>query len=62
MEKPLTQHINLQRPPLTLNEYEKTGGYQALHKALKTMAPQDITKLVQESDLKGRGVQVSIPA
>ena len=55
MEKPLTQHISFNRPPLNLKDYEAAGGYQAMHKALKSMAPKDITKLVQESDLKGRG-------
>jgi len=55
MERPLTQHINLNRAPLHLKEYEQRGGYAAVHKALKTMAPSEITKLVQESDLKGRG-------
>ena len=55
MEKPLTQHINFNRPPLSLREYEQKGGYKGVEKALKTMSPEEITKLVQESDLKGRG-------
>jgi NADH-quinone oxidoreductase subunit F len=54
MEKPLTQHIDFNRPPLTLKEYIRKGGYESVRKAL-TMSPQEITKLVQDSDLKGRG-------
>ncbi|PWJ60093.1 NADH-quinone oxidoreductase subunit F [Dyadobacter jejuensis] len=54
MEKPLTQYINPNRPALHLKEYERVGGYSALRKAL-TMAPKDITNMVQEADLKGRG-------
>jgi NADH-quinone oxidoreductase subunit F len=38
----------------TLEEYRKTGGYEALDKALK-MAPADVVELVKESGLRGRG-------
>lgn len=55
MEKPLTQHISSSRPPLNLKDYEREGGYKAVSKAIKSMAPVEITKLVQDSDLKGRG-------
>jgi NADH-quinone oxidoreductase subunit F len=55
MEKPLTQHINLQSPPLSLREYEQVGGYAAVRKVLKEFSPTDVQKLVQESNLKGRG-------
>jgi NADH-quinone oxidoreductase subunit F len=54
METPLTQHISFNRPSLNLKDYVHVGGYQAVRRAI-TMAPQDITKMVQESDLKGRG-------
>jgi NADH-quinone oxidoreductase subunit F len=54
METPLTQHIDINRPSLNLKDYVRVGGYRAVHKAI-TMAPQEITKMVQESDLKGRG-------
>lgn len=36
-------------------EYCKTGGYQALEKALKQMAPAEIVDLVKASGLRGRG-------
>ena len=55
MEKPLTKNIPSNGDgPLTLNAYEKAGGYQAVRKALK-MAPADITTLVKTSGLRGRG-------
>ena len=54
MEKPLTQHIKNDNTWLSLKDYEKTGGYQALRKALK-LNPEDVTKEVKESGLKGRG-------
>jgi NADH-quinone oxidoreductase subunit F len=54
MEAPLTAHI---KPgvSLDLKSYEATGGYQALRKVLQEMAPQDVTSLVKESNLRGRG-------
>ncbi|HET6539206.1 MAG TPA: NADH-quinone oxidoreductase subunit F, partial [Chryseolinea sp.] len=55
MEKPLTQHIRADQRPLTLNEYEKVGGYEAVRKMLKGMTPKAVTDLVKESNLKGRG-------
>jgi len=54
MEKPLTQHIKNDGTWLTLHEYEKIGGYQALKQALK-LEPKDIIKTVKDSGLKGRG-------
>lgn len=55
MEKPLTQHIDASRGPLSLNDYEKVGGYEALRKALQEKAPEEVTETVKESNLKGRG-------
>ncbi len=54
MERPLTQYIKTDHSPLSLKEYEKTGGYQALRKALK-LNPEDVSKAVKEAGLKGRG-------
>ncbi len=54
MEKPLTEHIKSDGTWLTLEEYEKVGGYQGLRKAL-AMQPGEVTKLVKDSGLKGRG-------
>ena len=55
MEKPLTEHIREDRRPLTLKEYEKAGGYEALRKVLKGMTPKAMVELVKDSNLRGRG-------
>jgi NADH-quinone oxidoreductase subunit F len=55
MERPLTQHISANHPWLNLKDYTDLGGYQAVHRALKSFTPQEITKTVQDSELRGRG-------
>lgn len=55
MERPLTQHIRPRQPPLNLPEYERTGGYQSVAKALRTMTPQEVTEVVKAACLRGRG-------
>jgi NADH-quinone oxidoreductase subunit F len=55
MEKPLTQNIKPGFPPSDLKDYRKSGGYTALTKALKQMAPGEVTGLVKTSNLLGRG-------
>jgi NADH-quinone oxidoreductase subunit F len=55
MERPLTQHITPGSTVYNLKDYEKTGGYSALQKALKSMTPSDVTNLVKASNLLGRG-------
>jgi NADH-quinone oxidoreductase subunit F len=54
MEKPLTQHISFNRPPLNLQDYSAVGGYEAVAKAFQ-MQPADVTSLVKDSGLQGRG-------
>jgi NADH-quinone oxidoreductase subunit F len=54
-ERPLTQHIRPGEGPRSLQEYEATGGYEALRKALREMAPAQVTEVVKASNLKGRG-------
>jgi NADH-quinone oxidoreductase subunit F len=54
MERPLTKNIQPGREPLSLKDYEKAGGYQAVRKAL-AMAPQDVQNIVKASNLRGRG-------
>ncbi|HET7318698.1 MAG TPA: NADH-quinone oxidoreductase subunit NuoF [Nitrospirota bacterium] len=54
MERPLTQHINPGKEPLSLKDYEKAGGYQSVRKAL-AMTPQDVQNVVKASNLRGRG-------
>src|ERR687896_87225 len=55
METPLTQNIRLDREPLDLKGYEQAGGYQAARRALKSMAPEEVTQVVKDSRLRGRG-------
>ncbi len=55
MEKPLTQHIQPDKEPLSLTEYEKVGGYQSVTKALQEYTPREIQELVKDANLKGRG-------
>ncbi|MFO7256494.1 MAG: NADH-quinone oxidoreductase subunit NuoF [Bacteroidota bacterium] len=55
MEKPLTQHIRADGKPLSLNEYERVGGYSALRKVLSGMTPGDVLNVVKDSNLRGRG-------
>jgi len=54
VEKPLTKNIEAFETPVSLKNYEKNGGYQAVKKAIK-MKPQEIQRLVNDSTLKGRG-------
>ena len=55
MEIPLTQNIRLDREPLDLKGYEQAGGYQAVRRALKDIAPGEVTQVVKDSRLRGRG-------
>ncbi|MGD8403964.1 MAG: NADH-quinone oxidoreductase subunit NuoF [Anaerolineales bacterium] len=55
METPLTQNIQPDRTPLDVKAYERADGYQGLRKALKELAPGEVTEAVKKSDLKGRG-------
>jgi NADH-quinone oxidoreductase subunit F len=53
-ECPLTKDMKADSEALTLQEYERVGGYQGIRKALR-MAPKEITDLVIKSNLRGRG-------
>lgn len=55
MERPLTRNMKPNAEPLTLQEYEKAGGYQAVRKALGGLTPQRIQQFVTEANLRGRG-------
>jgi NADH-quinone oxidoreductase subunit F len=55
MERPLTKNIHPGRPPCDLKEYEMTGGYEAVRKTIGKLTPGEVQKLVQDSNLKGRG-------
>lgn len=40
---------------VNLDTYERNGGYQAIRKAIPKIAPAQITELVKQSGLRGRG-------
>ena len=54
METPLTKNIRPGREAPDIAEYERSGGYQAVRKALG-MAPAEVTSMVKQSNLRGRG-------
>jgi NADH-quinone oxidoreductase subunit F len=55
LEYPLTCHIRPGGEPLGIGEYERTGGYGALRKALREMTPSGVQDEVKASNLRGRG-------
>jgi NADH-quinone oxidoreductase subunit F len=55
VEKPLTGTMRSDGKPLTLKEYEETGGYEALKTALRSMTPKDVQEAVSAARLRGRG-------
>jgi len=54
-EMPLTARIRPDRRPLGLSDYRRSGGYEAVDKALQNLSPEDVRGLVTESNLRGRG-------
>jgi NADH-quinone oxidoreductase subunit F len=55
MEQPLTKNIRPGEEPLDLKAYEQAGGYQSVRKALRSMTPREVTELVKDANLRGRG-------
>ncbi len=55
MQRPLTQRIRQGAEPPDIVAYEKSGGYQAARKAIGRVRPGEITDLVKNSNLRGRG-------
>ncbi|MEO6828990.1 MAG: NADH-quinone oxidoreductase subunit F, partial [Acidobacteriaceae bacterium] len=55
IERPLTQDIPSDGQALSLQGYERSGGYQGLRKALREMTPQKVQEEVKNSGLRGRG-------
>ena len=54
METPLTNGIRVDGEAPDLKSYERSGGYQGAREALR-MAPAQVTEMVKQSDLRGRG-------
>jgi NADH-quinone oxidoreductase subunit F len=55
MDKPLTKNIRPDRAFATLADYESTGGYQGLRKAITELQPKQVQQRVKDSGLRGRG-------
>ncbi len=55
METPLTGNIRPDREPPSLKEYERSGGYRALARVVSGLAPAEVTAIVKDSTLMGRG-------
>ncbi|MGZ4995994.1 MAG: NADH-quinone oxidoreductase subunit NuoF [Methylobacter sp.] len=55
MDKPLTKNIRPDRAFATLTDYESTGGYQGLRKAVTELQPKEVQQWVKDSGLRGRG-------
>jgi NADH-quinone oxidoreductase subunit F len=53
--RPLTRNIRDGEPPLDFRGYQQAGGYQSIRTILKKMAPGEVTQLVTDSNLRGRG-------
>lgn len=54
MDPVLTKNFRKDNQPVSLQDYEANGGYQALRKALD-MTPGELQHLVSDSGLRGRG-------
>ncbi len=55
MDKPLTKNIRPDRAFATLADYESTGGYQGLRRALAELSPKAVQQWVKDAGLRGRG-------
>ena len=55
MDKPLTKNIRPDRAFATLADYESTGGYQGLRKAITQLQPKEVQHWVKDAGLRGRG-------
>jgi len=55
LERPLTGLLRADGRPLSLKEYEKHGGYEALRNVVGAMTPQQVQDTVKAANLRGRG-------
>ena len=54
-KQPLTWRLRSDSQPVWLDEYRAKQGYVAAERAIKGMAPLEVTNLVKEAGLRGRG-------
>ncbi|MBS1190418.1 MAG: NADH-quinone oxidoreductase, subunit [Rhodocyclaceae bacterium] len=55
MERPLTQNIRPDGQTVDIAAYEQAGGYLGLRQAIGSLAPAEVTRIVTDSGLRGRG-------
>jgi NADH-quinone oxidoreductase subunit F len=55
IERPLTERIRPGLEPPRIEEYRESGGYRALERVLRAMAPGEVAAAVKDSTLMGRG-------
>jgi NADH-quinone oxidoreductase subunit F len=55
MEKPLTGNFRSDGEAPDIREYERAGGYRAARKAVTDLGPQEVTQMVKQANLRGRG-------
>ncbi|WP_347986066.1 NADH-quinone oxidoreductase subunit NuoF [Methylomonas sp. AM2-LC] len=55
MQTPLTKNIRSDRTVATLADYESTGGYQGMRKAITELQPKQVQQWVKDAGLRGRG-------
>lgn len=55
MDKPLTKNFRPDRAYATLADYESSGGYQGLRRAIADLQPKQVQQWVKDAGLRGRG-------
>jgi NADH-quinone oxidoreductase subunit F len=54
-ERPMSRAMRPDGRPAFLADYQAAGGYEGLRRALKELAPPEVTQAVLDSGLRGRG-------
>jgi len=54
-ERPLTAKMHEDGSAVDLAAYEQAGGYQSVRKILSGMEPKQVTQMVKDANLRGRG-------
>ena len=54
-DRPFTRAMRADGRPATIDDYIAAGGYEGLKRALEGLQPPEVTTLVTESGLRGRG-------
>jgi len=55
LDKPLTRNVHPDKRPVNMAGYEANGGYQGLRGAMGKLSPAECLKIIQDSNLRGRG-------